>query len=162
MADINDEQALSYAEQFVNFFRGARYLEDVVRYVKNARKEFPDLQAKKAALDAEIATAEQASQTAKQRLIEVKAGTEPIIVALTEQRDGLEAQVNRLSRQGQTLQGHEADLRRLIQDREMQVAVLTASVASLTEEENILRLKMTNHEQRLTELRQNAAKLLEG
>src|SRR3990170_4023685 len=40
---INDEQALSYAEEMTNWVKGLRYLEAVVRFVRNSRKEIPAL-----------------------------------------------------------------------------------------------------------------------
>ena len=65
---LNDEQALSAAEQVVHHYRGVKYLEDLIRHVRDARKDLPVLQETLTALRAEQAAALEATAAVKAQL----------------------------------------------------------------------------------------------
>src|SRR3990167_3866837 len=98
MAELTDEEALTHAENHANSFRAAKRLEELVRYIRAARKDFPEMQRQMAELTSQIERAQTEAGAAQAALVSVQAGVQPKIAALTDQRDQLVDEVARLER----------------------------------------------------------------
>src|SRR3990167_1403644 len=92
MAELNDEQALSYAESMVNWTRSLRYLEDVCRFVRGARTSIPILQQQVEEATQRKVKAEQAAETAETWAKEQVAGhQQDVAVARAQGQKDIEA-----------------------------------------------------------------------
>ena len=162
MAEMTDEEALTYAENFANFFRASKRLVELIRYIRAARLDFPEMQRQMADLTGQIERAQTEAGAAQAALASVQAEVQPQIAALTDRRDQLIDEIARLERDRAATDQRLIGLTAQVRDSEAAVTTLSASIASLTEEENLLRLKVGKHEAALAEVRQNAAKLAGG
>ena len=97
MAELNDEQALSYAESMVNWTRSLRYLEDVCRFVRGARTSIPILQQQVEEATQRKVKAEESAETAEAWAKEQVAGHQQDVAAVREQTqkdiEGIKAEI---------------------------------------------------------------------
>ena len=159
MAELNDEQALSYAETLVNSFRALQWLEDVVRYARNCRLDIEQLDPRR-----QIALAE--TTKAEIRMAEVKENLEALTTETGAIRYELAAETARLESIAQGLRVEVEDLTsrksalgeefnglsETIRNQQQKVQQLTETEASLIQ-------RVEGLESRLDELRQAAAKI---
>jgi chromosome segregation ATPase len=137
MADqslINDETALSYAEGMMNWTRGLRHLEAVVRYVRDARREIPALTEALAKVRAEYHEA-QASADAHR--------------ALKAEADQLRSEVGKLTSKRDALTGELSALESNIGARKSRVDALQADEATLRSRIAVAKSELDGLRQRL-------------
>lgn len=120
MAELNDMQALSYLESMANAVRAFKHLEDVVRYVRNARLDLPKLRE-----EIESLTAQRADLAAR------RSGEEKAFEAERKER---RKKVQNMAE----VEAQQAETVRKLEQKEAQLSTrkehLERDVASLTEE----------------------------
>lgn len=155
MAELNDEQALSYCETMANAVRAFKHLEDVVRYARNSnietqrfreKVETESAESRKViaraeevaktlpSLEAEMKKAQAAKQAFEQEMASSKATLENKQGAMLRELSDLESQRNALSAELNRLNAERdrvAEVKKLLEGEH---AALVARVASMKTE----------------------------
>ena len=132
---INDEQALSYTEGLLNWTRGLKYLEAVVRYVRNSRKQIPALQNEIADLTLKCDAAKAAYMEAEReggiRKQAIKADSERLLFEQSERAD----RVRKLTQEVATLEITKGALANDVEQSRLLLSDTQKSIGKLTKEE---------------------------
>ena len=148
MADetiLNDEQALSIAEQLVREYRGVQHLHALTQHLRDARKDLPVLNETLAALRAEQATAIEATAAVKAQrereqaeydtwAAEMAASRKALAAEVANERDGLSKGLAALRLEAGALTTQRDELRADVAKLEAAVQAESARLAALKDE----------------------------
>jgi uncharacterized coiled-coil DUF342 family protein len=145
MAELNDEQALSMAEQIVTGVRALKHLEELTRHLRDARKDLPTLQETLTALRAEQAAALEATAAVKaqrdresvayeQWAAETEAARQVTAAAVAAEREQLTQSLGSVRAELAKLVGQRDELRAEVTRLEARVTADRTRVADLGRE----------------------------
>src|SRR3970040_532851 len=142
MAELNTEQALSYAENLVNWSKSRRHLEDVVKYVRDHKREIPmladQLQKAREALDKAQGDLEAYERKVGERQANMKGDTDAAsgeYEAKAELVRQLRQEVAKLQSSQQSLDQEVEKLHKLLSEKQR-------TVGQLSEQENSLKIRV--------------------
>jgi peptidoglycan hydrolase CwlO-like protein len=161
MADLTDEEALTGAEQALWQFRALSKLEEVVRYVRNSRKDVTLLQQQIQDLNAEVIKSQTQCEEWAAKLQRTAAETSPVIEELTNRKATLGEEVRKLEVALATGTTSAELLAKRVADDQARSAALQERIADLNKQAKLLEETITQRETKLAELRSLAAKMSE-
>ena len=157
---INDEQALSYAEGMTNWVKGLRYLEAVVRFVRNSRKEIPALKNEIATLtvqrDAVKAEKFEAERTASEKKSSLKREMDELASAQSAKAD----QVRQLTKEVLALALSKQAMANDVEQSRLLLSDTQKSIGKLTKEESDLSARVVALKQEMDRIEKTLPSLL--
>lgn len=159
MAELNDEEALSYAEALMNSFRAVKWMDDLIRYARNCKLDLQQLEPRRQVALEETTKAEAQLSEAQASLQSFLAETAQRREGLTDETSRLESVAQRLLNEVTSLDASKSALGEEFRGLSETIRNQQQKVAQLSETEVSLIQRISGLESRLDELRQAAAKI---